>query len=62
LLVDLFDLDSRQEDLIQNRTAFWSLPVFYYALIALGIIIAPLVGGISLPDASRRIIPVRRRP
>jgi putative membrane protein len=41
-----------QEDLIQNRTAFWSLPVFYYALIALGIIIAPLVGGISLPYAS----------
>jgi putative membrane protein len=41
-----------QEDLIRNRTAFWSLPVFYYALIALGIIIAPLVGGISLPYAS----------
>jgi uncharacterized membrane protein len=41
-----------QEDLMQNRTAFWSLPVFYYALIALGIIIAPLVGGISLPYAS----------
>jgi putative membrane protein len=41
-----------QEDLMQNRTAFWSLPVLYYALIALGIIIAPLVGGISLPYAS----------
>jgi uncharacterized membrane protein len=41
-----------QEDLIQNRTAFWSLPVFYYALIAIGIIITPLVGGISLPYAS----------
>ena len=41
-----------QEDLIQNRTAFWSLPVFYYALTALGIILVPLVGGISLPYAS----------
>jgi hypothetical protein len=41
-----------QEDLIQNRTAFWSLPVFYYVLIAIGIIITPLVGGISLPYAS----------
>jgi uncharacterized membrane protein len=40
------------EDLIQNRTAFWSLPIFYYALIAIGIIITPLVGGISLPYAS----------
>jgi uncharacterized membrane protein len=41
-----------QEDLIQNRTAFWSLPVFYYALTALGIILVPLVGGVSLPYAS----------
>jgi uncharacterized membrane protein len=41
-----------QEDLIGDRTAFWSLPVLYYALIAIGIIIAPLVGGISLPFAS----------
>ena len=41
-----------REDLMQNRTAFWSLPVFYYALIAVGIIIAPLVGGISVPYAS----------
>jgi Carotenoid biosynthesis protein len=31
-----------QGDLMQNRTVFWSLPVFYYALIATGIIIAPL--------------------
>ena len=41
-----------QEDLIQNRIAFWSLPILYYALIALGIIIAPLVDGVSLPYAS----------
>jgi hypothetical protein len=40
------------EHRLLNRTAFWSLPVFYYALMALGIIIAPLVGGISLPYAS----------
>jgi uncharacterized membrane protein len=40
------------EDLIQNRAVFWSLPIFYYALIAIGIIITPLVGGISLPYAS----------
>jgi putative membrane protein len=41
-----------QEDLMRNRTVFWSLPVLYYALMAIGIIIAPLVGGISLPYAS----------
>jgi uncharacterized membrane protein len=41
-----------QEDLMQNRTMFWSLPVFYCALIAVGIINAPLAGGISLPYAS----------
>jgi len=40
-----------QGELIGDRTAFWSLPVVYYALIALGIIIAPLVGGIPLPLA-----------
>jgi uncharacterized membrane protein len=41
-----------QEDLMRDRTVFWSLPVLYYALIAIGIIIVPLVGGISLPYAS----------
>ncbi len=30
----------------------WSLPVWYYALTAIGIIIVPLVGGVSLPYAS----------
>jgi hypothetical protein len=37
---------------MQDRTAFRSLPVFYYALMAIGIIIRPLVGGILLPYAS----------
>jgi putative membrane protein len=41
-----------QEDLIQNRVMFWSLPVLYYALIAIGIIITPLVWSIPLPYAS----------
>ncbi len=41
-----------REDLMRNRSVFWSLPVFYYAFIAIGIIITPLVGGISLPYAS----------
>jgi uncharacterized membrane protein len=41
-----------REDLMGDRTTFWSLPVVYYALIAIGIIIVPLVGGISLPYAS----------
>ncbi len=41
-----------REDLMGNHTEFWSLPVFYYALIAIGIIIAPLVGGIPLPYAA----------
>jgi hypothetical protein len=31
---------------------FWSLPILYYALIALGIIITPVVYGASLPYAS----------
>ena len=41
-----------RNDLMHNRMAFWSLPVFYYALIAIGIIIAPLVGGIAPTYAS----------
>jgi Carotenoid biosynthesis protein len=41
-----------REDLMGDRTTFWSLPVVYYALIAIGIIIVPGVGGISLPYAS----------
>ena len=41
-----------REDLMGDSTTFWSLPVVYYALIAIGIIIVPLVGGISLPYAS----------
>ena len=41
-----------RNDLMRNPTAFWSLPVFYYALIALGIIVTPLVGGVPLPYAS----------
>jgi hypothetical protein len=41
-----------REDLMGDRTTFWSLPVVYYALIAIGIIIVPVVGGISLPYAS----------
>jgi putative membrane protein len=45
-------VEQPREDLMGNRTAFWSLPVLYYALMAIGIIIAPLVGGISLPYAS----------
>jgi uncharacterized membrane protein len=39
-------------DLMENRAVFWSLPVCYYALLAIGIIVAPLIGGISLPYAS----------
>lgn len=31
---------------------FWALPVFYYALLGLSIVIVPLVGGVSLPFAS----------
>jgi hypothetical protein len=44
--------EQRREDLMGNRTAFWSLPVCYYALIAIGIIITPLIGGIPFPFAS----------
>jgi putative membrane protein len=41
-----------REDLMGDRTAFYGLPVIYYALIAIGIIDVPLVGGVSLPFAS----------
>jgi uncharacterized membrane protein len=41
-----------QKDLIQNPAMFWSLPILYYALIALGIIITPVVYGASLQYAS----------
>jgi uncharacterized membrane protein len=41
-----------REGLMGNRALFWSLPVFYYALIAIGIIITPLVWSMSLPYAS----------
>ena len=41
-----------RKDLMQNWTVFWSLPGFYYALMALGIIITPLIGGVPLPYAS----------
>jgi putative membrane protein len=41
-----------RKDLMQSSTVFWSLPVFYYAFIALGIIVTPLVGGVPLPYAS----------
>jgi uncharacterized membrane protein len=41
-----------RKDLMRNATVFWSLPIFYYALIALGIIVTPLVGGVPLPYAS----------
>ncbi len=34
-----------------GSTTFWSLPIHYYALIALGII-TPLVDSVSLPNAS----------
>jgi uncharacterized membrane protein len=41
-----------QADLMGHRLVFWSLPICYYALLATGIIIAPLIGCISLPYAS----------
>jgi putative membrane protein len=44
--------EAPREDLMGDLTTFWSLPVVYYALIAIGIIDVPLVGGISLPYAS----------
>lgn len=44
--------EQTRNDLISNQTAFWSLPVVYYALTAIGIIIIPIIGGVSLPYAS----------
>ena len=38
--------------LIENTTAHWSLPIGFYAVNALGIVIVPWVGGVSLPYAS----------
>lgn len=35
-----------------TRASFWSKPVIYYALIGIGILVTPLVGGVELPIAS----------
>jgi uncharacterized membrane protein len=45
-------IEQPRKDLIRNWSVFWSLPVFYYALMALGIIITPLIGGVPSPYAS----------
>jgi uncharacterized membrane protein len=45
-------VEQPREDLMGDRTVFFSLPVIYYALIAIGIVDVPLVGGVSLPYAS----------
>jgi putative membrane protein len=45
-------IEQPQKDLMQNEGLFWSLPVLYYALIAIGIVITPLIWSISLPYAS----------
>jgi uncharacterized membrane protein len=37
---------------IGRPVVFWSMPVIYYALMAIGIIIIPIMGGVSLPYAS----------
>ncbi|MGB8519991.1 MAG: carotenoid biosynthesis protein [Candidatus Tumulicola sp.] len=36
----------------RDRTVLWSLPIFYYALTALAIVLTPIIGGVSLPYAS----------
>lgn len=36
---------------IAKSRFFWSMPTLYYALMALGMIIVPIVGGVSLPYA-----------
>ncbi len=37
---------------LADSRLFWSQPVLYYAFVALGIILVPWVGGVSLPYAS----------
>jgi putative membrane protein len=51
-----------QEHLIQNLTVFWSLPVLYYALLALGIIYAPWSAVFRFRTRRRRIMPAHLRP
>ena len=41
-----------RKDPMENWVVFCNLPVYYYALIALGIIITPLVAGVAFPYAS----------
>lgn len=42
----------KRDEAIGASRLFWALPVAYYALMALGIILTPLVGGIPFPFAS----------
>jgi uncharacterized membrane protein len=44
--------ERRRPASVRERTALWSLPIFYYAITAIGIILTPIVGGVSLPYAS----------
>lgn len=37
---------------VKNNKYFWSQPTLYYGLMAMGIIIVPWVGGVSLPYAT----------
>jgi uncharacterized membrane protein len=46
-----------QEHRVWSSTTFWSLPVLYYALLAIGIIVTPLVGGVPLPSATPQNYP-----
>lgn len=36
---------------ITQSKVFWSMPSIYYGLIALGMIVVPIIGGVSLPYA-----------
>jgi putative membrane protein len=41
-----------RRDLIGTGTLFWSMPVIFYAIMAFGIVVIPVIGGVSLPYAS----------
>lgn len=43
-------LEKVDKDFIKSKL-FWSMPTLYYGLIALGMIVVPIIGGVSLPYA-----------
>lgn len=43
--------EEKVDKTIAKSNFFWSMPTLYYGLIALGMVVVPIIGGVSLPYA-----------